>query len=122
MATRSLRAAPHAIETWSSCIALVGSESTLAGTASRRFTATIAACVYWDSIRPELRFRFLREEWWQPEGARRVENPIRSALAHRADVGDGNREQVACVAERCTVKVAAGLDSSVREDHGIVDG
>jgi hypothetical protein len=40
-----LRAAPQPIETWSSCIALVGSESTLAGAASRRFSATIAACV-----------------------------------------------------------------------------
>jgi hypothetical protein len=42
---RSLRAAPHPIDTWSSCIALVGRESVLAGTASRRFSATIAACV-----------------------------------------------------------------------------
>ena len=51
---RSLRAAPQPIETWSSCIALVGSESVAAGTARRRFSATIAACVYWASIRPEL--------------------------------------------------------------------
>ena len=50
---RSLRAAPQPIDTWSSCIALVGSESVLAGTASRRFSATIAACVYWASIIPE---------------------------------------------------------------------
>jgi hypothetical protein len=39
---------------WSSCIALVGTESTLAGAASRRFSATIAACVYWAIISPEL--------------------------------------------------------------------
>ena len=51
---RSLRAAPQPIETWSSCIALVGSVSTLAGTARRRFSATIAACVYWAIIMPEL--------------------------------------------------------------------
>ena len=44
-AARSLRAAPQPIDTWSSCIALVGSESTLAGAASRRFSATSAACV-----------------------------------------------------------------------------
>ena len=50
---RSFRAAPQPIDTWSSCIALVGSESTLAGAASRRFSATIAACVYWASISPE---------------------------------------------------------------------
>ena len=42
---RSLRAAPQAIETWSSCEALVESVSALAGSARRRFSATIAACV-----------------------------------------------------------------------------
>ena len=52
-ATRSLRAAPQPIDTWSSCIALVGSESTAAGAASRRFSATIAAWVYWAIISPE---------------------------------------------------------------------
>src|SRR4029077_11665206 len=50
---RSFLAAPQPIETWSSCIALVGSESTPAGPASRRFSATIAAWVYWASIIPE---------------------------------------------------------------------
>ena len=35
-------------------MALVGSESTLAGAARRRFSATMAACVYWASISPEL--------------------------------------------------------------------
>ena len=52
-ATRSLRAADQPSETWSSCIALVGSVSVLAGTASRRFSATIAACVYWPIMSPE---------------------------------------------------------------------
>ena len=51
--TRSLRAAPQPIETWSSCIAEVGSESTDAGAARRRFSAAIAAWVYWAIIRPE---------------------------------------------------------------------
>ena len=51
---RSLRAAAQPIETWSSCIALVGSEPTLAGAARRRFSATIAACVYWAIMSPEL--------------------------------------------------------------------
>src|SRR5918994_488449 len=50
---RSLRAAPQPIEMWSSCIALVGRESTLAGAARRRFSATIAAWVYWAIISPE---------------------------------------------------------------------
>jgi hypothetical protein len=52
-ALRSLRAALQPIDTWSSCIALVGSEPTLAGAARRRFSATIAACVYWAIIRPQ---------------------------------------------------------------------
>ena len=43
---RSLRAADQPIETWSSCIALEGIESTLAGLASRFISETIAACVY----------------------------------------------------------------------------
>ena len=42
---RSFLAALQPIETWSSCIALVGSESTLAGAASRLFSVAIAACV-----------------------------------------------------------------------------
>ncbi len=46
MLLRSLRAADQPIETWSSCIALLGIESTLAGTASRLSSETIAACVY----------------------------------------------------------------------------
>ena len=41
------------IDTWSSCMAEVGSESTLAGAASRLFSATMAAAVYWAIIRPE---------------------------------------------------------------------
>ncbi len=41
------------MDTWSSCMAEVGRESTLAGAARRRFSATMAAWVYWASIRPE---------------------------------------------------------------------
>ena len=51
---RSLRAALQPIDTWSSCIADVGIDSTLAGAARRRFSATIAACVYCTIISPEL--------------------------------------------------------------------
>src|SRR5438477_1698599 len=50
---RSFNAAPQPIETWSSCIPDVGTESTLAGAASRRFSATSAAAVYWATMRPE---------------------------------------------------------------------
>ena len=45
-ARRSLRAADQPIETWSSCIARLGIESTLAGTARRFISLTIAAWVY----------------------------------------------------------------------------
>ena len=43
---RSLRAAFQPIDTWSSCIALEGMESTDAGTASRLSSETIEAWVY----------------------------------------------------------------------------
>ena len=46
-ARRSLRAADQPIETWSSCMALDGIESTEAGAASRLSSETIAAWVYW---------------------------------------------------------------------------
>ena len=49
---RSLRAADHPIETWSSCIALDGMESTEAGTARRLSSETIAAWVYWAIMCP----------------------------------------------------------------------
>ncbi len=52
-AVRSLRAADQPIETWSSCIAEDGMESTEAGAASRFSSLTSAACVYWAIIRPE---------------------------------------------------------------------
>src|SRR5699024_2207122 len=50
---RSVRAAPHPIDTWSSCIALLGIESTLEGAARRFISETIPAAVYWAIISPE---------------------------------------------------------------------
>ena len=47
---RSLRPAAQPIDTWSSCIAELGIESTLAGAASRLSSDTSAACVYWAII------------------------------------------------------------------------
>ena len=52
-ARRSLRAADQPIETWSSCIAELGMESTDAGAASRLSSETMAAWVYWAIICPE---------------------------------------------------------------------
>jgi hypothetical protein len=48
-----LRPADQPIDTWSSCIAELGIESTLAGAASRFISETIAACVYWAIMWPE---------------------------------------------------------------------
>jgi hypothetical protein len=42
---RSLRAAAHPLDTWSSCIALVGMLCVLAGTARRWFSIAIETCV-----------------------------------------------------------------------------
>ena len=53
IARRSLRAADQPIETWSSCMAEDGIESTDAGTASRFSSETIAAWVYWAIMWPE---------------------------------------------------------------------
>ena len=50
---RSLRAACQPIETWSSCIAEEGIESTLAGIARRFISETRAAWVYWAIMKPE---------------------------------------------------------------------
>jgi hypothetical protein len=50
---RSFLVAAHPIDTWSSCMPLVGSESTEAGAASRRFSATMPAAVYCAIISPE---------------------------------------------------------------------
>lgn len=52
-ARRSLRAAAHPIETWSSCMALLGIESTLAGLARRLSSLTMPAAVYCAIMNPE---------------------------------------------------------------------
>ena len=50
---RNLRAAAQPMETWSSCMAEDGMESTLAGTARRFNSETIPAWVYWAIMWPE---------------------------------------------------------------------
>ena len=120
-AARSFRAAPQPIETWSSCIALVGSESTPAGAASRRFSATIAACVYWAIINPELTPGSSARNGGRPSErlASRRRSVRRSAIAPVSAIG--HREQVAGQGERRPVEVAAGLDPSVGQHHRVVD-
>ncbi len=53
IARRSLRAAAQPIETWSSCIADEGMESTEAGAASRLSSETMPAAAYCAIISPE---------------------------------------------------------------------
>ena len=120
-ATRSLRAADQPSETWSSCIALVGSVSVLAGTARRRFSATIAACVYWPIIRPELTPASGREERRQATRAARVEQAVGAPLAERADVGDRDGQEVGDGGDRRAVEVAARLDPPVGQHDRVVD-
>ena len=121
-ARRSLRAACQPIETWSSCIAEDGIESTLAGTASRLSSLTIPAAVYWAIMWPESTPGVVGEERRQPVAAGGVEEPVGAPLAHAGDVGDRDGEEVEHVADRGAVEVAVGLDPAVEGDHRVVDG
>ena len=112
---RSLRAADQPIETWSSCIALEGIESTLAGTASRLSSETIAAWVYWAIMWPRVDARVVGQERRQPVAAGPVEEPVGAALGDRGDVGGGDGEEVQHVGDRGAVEVAVGLHPAVLE-------
>ena len=116
-----MRAAPHPIDTWSSCIALVGSESTLAGAASRRFSATSAACVYPAIISPESTPGLAARNGGSPWERAGVEQPVGPPLGDRADLGGRDREEVARHPHRRPVEVAARLDAPVGQDHRVVD-
>ena len=84
---RSLRAADQPIDTWSSCMALLGIESTLAGAARRFISDTRAAWVYWAIMWPEstpgLSARNggspLLRDWSRNRSVRRSEMLARSA-------------------------------------------
>ena len=52
-ARRSFSPAAQPMDTWSSCMAEDGIESTEAGTASRLSSETMPACVYWAIMCPE---------------------------------------------------------------------
>ena len=113
-ARRSLRAADQPIETWSSCIAELGIESTLAGTASRLSSETIAACVYWAIISPESTPGSSARNGGRPWLRAGVEEAVGAALGDARDVGGRDREEVEHVGERGAVEVAVGLDAAVR--------
>ena len=61
------------------------------------------------------------QEGGQALGARRVEQAVGAPLADRADLGRGDREEVAGHRDRSTVEVAARLDPAVGQDHRVVD-
>ena len=118
-AVRSLRAADQPIDTWSSCIAEVGIVSALAGTASRRHSATRAAAVYWAIIRP-----LSTPGSWARNGGRpwlraasRNRSPPRSWRRRRRRRWPAGRRR----APAAPVEVAHRLDPAVGEHDRVVD-
>ena len=99
-ARRSLRAACQPIETWSSCIAELGIESTLAGTARRLFSVTRAAWVYWAIIRPLSTPGSSARKGGSPCVRVLVEHAVGAALGDRPEVGGDDGEEVEDVADR----------------------
>ena len=118
---RSLRAAAQPIDTWSSCIALVGSESTLAGDRQAAVLGDHRGLRVVGDHQPGVDAGVGGEERRQAVRAGAVEQPVGAALGDRADVGDGDGEEVAGEAERGAVEVAARLDPAVGQDHRVVD-
>ena len=108
-----MRAAAQPIETWSSCIAEDGIESTLAGTARRLSSLTIPAAVYWAIMWPESTPGSSARNGGSPllRAASRNRSVRRSLML--GDVGDRDREEVEHVADRGAVEVAVGLDPAV---------
>ena len=92
------------------------------GAASRRFSATIAACVYWAIIRPELTPASVGEERRQARasGSRSSRRSVRrSAIAPTSAAAIARKSHDE--AERRAVEVAARLDAAVGQDHRVVD-
>ena len=110
---RNLRAADQPIDTWSSCIAELGIESTQAGTASRLSSETIAAWVYWAIMWPESTPGSAARKGSEAVRACAVEEAVGAPLGDARQVGDDDGEEVQHVAERCAVEVAVGLDPAV---------
>ena len=114
---RSLRAALQPIDTWSSCIALVGIESTDAGAARRLSSLTIAGLGVLRDHVPGVDTRVVGQERVQAAAAGLVEEAVGAPLAHARDIRRRDREKVEHVAERCAVEVAVGLDATVERDR-----
>ena len=121
-ARAALRAAVTPIETWSSLLAEVGIESTLAGWASDLFSEARAAAVTWAIIRPGLQAAVAGEERGQA-GQRGVHEPLDAPLADGAQLGHRDGEQVGGHRHRLAVEVAAREQlAGLGEDHRVVGG
>src|SRR6202020_223600 len=115
-----LRAADQPIETWSSCMALDGIESTDAGAASRLSSETMPADVYWAIMCPESTPGSSARNGDRP--CERCVSSIGSARrSDRGEVGGGDREEVEDVADRGAVEVAVAHHPAVEGDHRVVD-
>ena len=100
----------------------VGMESTLAGAASRLFSATSAAAVYWAIIRPESTPVPVSEERWQALRSVGIEHAVGPALRHRSHIGQRDGQEVGHVGQRRTVEIVVRRDLPVGEHDRVVDG
>ena len=91
-ARRNLRAADHPIETWSSCIADDGIESTLAGAASRLSPPDDARLRVLGDHVPAVDARIVRQERIESMIAGDVQKPVGAPLAdHLFDAREGRK-------------------------------
>ena len=101
------RLAPWAaIETWSSWLAEVGIESTLAGWASVLFSATSAAAVTCAIMNPELSPVFGVRNAGRPDKVGSISNAI-LAFSEGADFANRERDYIRGESNRLGVKIAA---------------
>ena len=119
---RSLRAPPQPIDTWSSCIALVGSESVLGGHGEAAVLGHHRRLRVVGEHQPGVHARVLGQERRQAVRASRVEHAVGAALRDRADLGGRDRQEVAGQRHRRAVKVPARLHAAVGQHHRVVDG
>ena len=108
-----MRAADQPIETWSSCIAEDGIESTLAGAASRLFSETSARLRVLGDHQAAVDARVVGQERRQAVRARDVEHPVGAALGDGGDVGRRDGQEVEHVGDGGAVEVAVGLDAAL---------
>ena len=66
--------------------------------------------------------RIGREKRIQTAIAGPIQEPVGTPFGDARQVRDGDGKEVQHVAERCTMKVAIGLDTAVESDHWIING